>query len=165
MLLRLIHALTVLVLLTASGCVNLKHGPVGFWSRNRYDRSGELRQGPWRGYFDMRETRLANAGRYRHGVTVGRWRYYSPTGQLERTERYHWWPAGQVTLTYYHPNGQPAKRGLALYRSDATTLRFFWFGEWKCYTPDGRALPPEYYRNGIQVATPQAPVKQEERSR
>lgn len=138
----------------SSSCARPKRGPVGFWSRNRYDRSGDQRHGPWRGYFDTEEKRLANQGRYRHGRTVGRWRYYSPTGQLERTERYHRRPAGQVTLAYYHPNGQLSKRGQALYRSEPTVMRFFWFGEWQCYAPDGRSLPAEHYQNGHQVPTP-----------
>lgn len=151
--------LLLVVSLAASSCTSLKRGPVGFWSRNRYDHSGDQRHGPWRGYFDMQETRLANQGRYRHGAAVGRWRYYSPTGELERTERYHRRPPGQVSLTYYHPNGQPAKRGRALYRSDATMVRFFWFGEWKCYAPDGSALPAEYYQNGIRLPVLKAETK------
>ncbi|WP_148103407.1 toxin-antitoxin system YwqK family antitoxin [Hymenobacter rigui] len=107
-----------------------------------------MRHGPWREYFDVAEQQIANRGRYRHGLPVGRWRYYTPAGMLERQERFLKRPAGQVVIAYYHPGGQLAKQGQARYQITAQSVRFFWFGEWKCYAPSGHALPSEYYRNG-----------------
>ncbi len=139
------------VLLTSCAAVQTS-GPVGFWSRNRFDRSGDYRQGPWRSYFDAAEQHLANKGRYRHGQTVGKWQYYSPNGQLERTERFH--RAGLVSLTFYHSNGQVAKRGRARYVDSVRSVHFFWFGEWRCYSETGQRLPSEYYLNGVKSETP-----------
>ncbi len=141
--------------LATIGCAR---GPVGFWSRNRFDRSGDYRHGPWRGYLDARQKQeLLSKGRFRHGRAVGRWQYFSPTGERERTERFHRHPVGLITLTIYHPNGQIAKRGQARYESDAAADRFYWFGEWRCYDTAGRVLPPEYYRQGIRVGTSLVP--------
>ena len=133
-----------------AGCAR---SPIGFWSRNRFDQS-EQRHGPWRGYLDAQEQHLLSKGRYRHGYEVGRWQYFSPTGLPERTERFHHHPADLITLTIYHPNGRVAKRGQARFLSTATVSRFFWFGEWRCYDAAGRALPSEYYLNGIRTGTP-----------
>ena len=141
------------VMATAAGCAR---GPVGFWSRNRFDRSGDHRHGPWRGYLDAQEEHLLSKGRFRHGRQVGRWQYFSPTGQRERTERFHRHPAGLVTLTMYHPNSRVAKRGQARYVSTAAEEHFFWFGKWRCYTETGRELPAEYYLNGVRTGTPLA---------
>ncbi|SEU01673.1 hypothetical protein SAMN04487998_3493 [Hymenobacter actinosclerus] len=131
--------------------------PICFWSRNRFDQQ-ELRHGPWRVYLDAQQQHILNKGRYRHGREVGRWQYFSATGLPERTERFHRWPAGLITLTVYHPNGQVAKKGRARFQSTATLDRFFWFGEWRCYDATGRPLPSEYYRDGIRVGTPLTPI-------
>ena len=137
-------------LTTAAGCAR---GPVGFWSRNRFDRSGDYRHGPWRGYLDVQKQQLISRGRFRHGQPVGRWQYFSPTGERERTERFHHRPPGGITLVIYHPNGRVARRGQARYESDAATERFFWFGEWRCYDTAGQPLAPEYYVKGIRTDT------------
>lgn len=144
----------LLLLLTAASCTRVPKAPVGFWSRNRYDRSGDQRHGPWREYFDQSNQHLANRGRYRHGLPVGTWRHYSPTGPLEYREKLHRRPRGLATLSYYHPNGRLAKRGQAQYRAEPTGAHFFWFGEWKCYAPSGQPLASEWYLEGKKVAGP-----------
>jgi hypothetical protein len=125
-----------------------QHGPIGFWSRNRFHAADGKRHGPWQEYFDGAEQQPANAGHYRHGLPVGRWRYYQPTGELERQEQFHRRPPGLLTISYYHSNGQLAKRGQAQYRITNDNVRFFWFGEWKCYSATGQPQPSEFYRNG-----------------
>ncbi|MBT2556883.1 hypothetical protein J7E24_03745 [Hymenobacter sp. ISL-91] len=145
-------SLLSVTLIGLSSCARV---PVGFWSRNRFDQQ-EQRHGPWRTYLDAQQ-HLLNKGRYRHGREAGRWRYFSPGGLPERTERFHRRPAGLITLTVYHPNGQIARRGKARYQSTATTERFFWFGEWRCYDETGHPLPSEFYVNGIRTGVPLVP--------
>ncbi len=137
-----------------TSCVGLQHGPIGFWSRNRYHRATQERHGPWREYFDNEERHLANRGRYRQGLPVGRWHTYSPSGAREHTEQFHRTPYGLVTIAYYHPNGRVAKRGQARYRAEPTGAHFFWFGEWQRFDAAGKLLPSEWYDNGRQVAPP-----------
>ncbi|RSK46699.1 toxin-antitoxin system YwqK family antitoxin [Hymenobacter perfusus] len=141
------------LVISAPGCATVaKHKPIGFWSRNRFDGQDQ-RHGPWREYFDGAEQHLANRGRYRHGRSMGIWHYYTLTGAQERTERFYRRPYGLVRLSYFHPGGQLAKQGQARYRAEASVARFYWFGEWKCYSPTGQALPSEFYRNGHRTAT------------
>lgn len=152
---RYSYRTTLLVALLGllAACASVRqHGPIGFWSRNRFDGQDQ-RHGPWREYFDATEQHPANAGRYRHGLPAGRWRYYQLTGGLERQEQFYRRPPGLMTISYYHPNGQLAKRGQAQYRISAVNVRFYWFGEWKCYSPGGQPLPSEFYRNGRRTAT------------
>lgn len=132
-------------------CTSLKKGPIGFWSRNRFDAGNEQRHGPWREYFDAAEQHIAHKGRYRHGAPVGRWRSFNPGGQMEHTERFHRRPQGLVTLTYYYPNGQIEKIGQARYQVEPTGARFFWFGEWRQFSSTGMPLPSEWYQNGEKV--------------
>ncbi|RPD49250.1 hypothetical protein DNI29_00145 [Hymenobacter sediminis] len=142
------------VAVTLGACASLKKGPIGFWSRNRFDASKGQRHGPWCEYFDAAEQQIANKGRYRHGTPVGRWRSFSPSGQLERKEQFHWRPRGLATLTYYHPNGQVEKTGQARYQIEPTGARFFWFGEWRCFSPAGQTLPSEWYQDGEKIIAP-----------
>ncbi|WP_055562665.1 toxin-antitoxin system YwqK family antitoxin [Hymenobacter sp. AT01-02] len=122
---------------------------------NRLDPAGH-RHGRWREYFDMAETKTANQGKYKHGLPVGRWRYYTPTGELDHVERFHHRPVGLVSMTYYHPNGRRAKQGMARYRAEPDGAHFYWQGEWKRYAENGQQIPSEYYVRGIlQRTTPQ----------
>lgn len=127
-----------------ASCVTL---PLGH-PRNRLDAEGK-RHGRWREYFDVAETQVANQGRYRHGRPVGQWRYFAPGRRLEHTERYLRFPAHHIRLTYYHPNGQVAKRGQARYELHADGGRFYWFGEWRQYNELGQPQPSAYYTNGL----------------
>lgn len=149
---RLSLLIALLGLLAA--CTTIRqHGPIGFWSRNRFHPEDDKRHGPWREYFDVASQHPANAGRYRHGLPVGRWRYYAPSGELEREERFYRSQPGLVAIRYYHPGGTIAKQGQARYSISDTNVRFFWFGEWKCYNTAGQPLPSEFYRNGRKTAT------------
>ena len=121
--------------------------PIGFWSLNEYDRRGE-RHGRWYAYFDEEYQKIGTKGRFRHGRPVGRWRYYSPTGQLERQEVYLRRPAGRQLITYYHPNGRVAKRGQAQFVVEANDAHFYWLGDWTTYSLTGAPEKIETYSTG-----------------
>ncbi|WP_135532686.1 toxin-antitoxin system YwqK family antitoxin [Hymenobacter wooponensis] len=128
---------------TTVSCASL---PLGH-ARNHRDAKGQ-RHGYWQEYFDAAESEVANRGRYRHGRPVGVWRYYNPTQQLERKERYLRIPAQQLAITYFHPNGQIARYGRAQYVLRPDGAQFYWFGEWKRYSALGQVEASEYYVNG-----------------
>lgn len=46
-----------------------------------------LEQSRWRSYYDSANKQPYTAGRLRHGSAVGTYRYYSPTGALDRSEK------------------------------------------------------------------------------
>ncbi|MCA8833045.1 toxin-antitoxin system YwqK family antitoxin [Hymenobacter pini] len=132
----------------------MQRGPIGFWSRNRYHTADGRRHGPWREYFDTQRHHIANAGRYRHGMPVGHWRYFAPSGGLEREELFSRRPPGLLTIRYYHLNGQLAKVGQARYQFTDAAVKFFWVGEWKCYAETGQPQPSEFYSNGVKLDAP-----------
>ena len=138
------------VLLT--GCTAAKHGPIGFWSSKRYDR--QLQQhGPWPTYFDDAKKHPMALGRYRHGRYAGRWRYYAPTGELERTERFARRPYGLITITEYQPNGKKKRQGQARVLDEPDGVHFFWFGDWKLFDPQGQQMAVEHYDRGVLRGT------------
>lgn len=140
----------------ATACApRLASGPRGFWHLNRVDRHGDP-QGRWKVYSDDANSQLSTRGRYRHGRPVGHWRYYAPVGgALVREERYH--RHGLSDITYYHPNGQVARRGHARVVDEPSGMHFYWYGEWLSYSDAGVLQKIETYQNGRLVTT--SPVK------
>jgi len=145
----------LLLSLLATACASThapgtaRTGPRGFWRANRLDRQGD-RQGRWRSYFDEANTQLQTRGHYRHGQPVGRWRYYSATGLLERRECYLG-RDGRSLLTYYHPNGRVARRGQARVADEPDGAHFYWFGEWQQFTEAGALDSVKTYNKGQLV--------------
>jgi hypothetical protein len=121
-------------------------GPRGFWNTNRFDRDGRAR-GRWRTYYDSDKTQPFTVGRYRHGRPVRTFQYYTPTGQLDHTERYG--RQGFCEVTHWYPGGQVARRGQAQWVTGRNAApRFYWFGPWTSYTPDGQVTAIRTYTDG-----------------
>ena len=116
----------------------------------RLDRQGQ-RQGRRRTYYDEARTQLFTRGRYRHGGAVGRWRYYAPTGELQRQERYR--RHGFSLITYYYPTGRVARSGQARTVEEPRGPHFYWFGEWRYLSPDGPLDSVQVYETGQRVST------------
>ena len=86
---KLVAILGGMLLLSAcaGSWATTRHQPRGFWQPNRSDRQGR-EQGRWRTYYDSADAQPFTAVRYRHGRPVRTFRYYTPTGQLNHSERY-----------------------------------------------------------------------------
>ena len=142
-----------LVFFVISGCAKrLVPGPRGFWKSNRFDRLGN-QIGRWNVYYDSARIIPFTKGRYRHGIAVKLWRYYSPLGVLERKEHYRL--KGLSYLTYYYPNGNVAREGPARMVNELDGLHFYWFGEWQVYFIQGGLEKAETYSEGKLVSTRQ----------
>ncbi|MBF9223471.1 toxin-antitoxin system YwqK family antitoxin [Hymenobacter ruricola] len=113
---------------------------------NRSDRNG-LAKGRWRTYQDSATQLLYTSGRYRHGRPVGTFRYYAPTGALDRTESYA--REGFCEVTYWYPGGKVARRGAAQWVTGKDKLpRFYWYGPWTSYAEDGQITAVQTYTDG-----------------
>lgn len=136
-------------LLLCGACVSQRpasyHGPRGFWQTNRFDRHGKA-QGRWRTYYDQADKQPFTAGRYHHGRPIRTFYYYTPTGQLDHSERYG--REGFCEVTYWYPDGQVARRGHAQWVTGAKGARFYWFGPWTSYAKDGQSTAIETYTDG-----------------
>ena len=156
MLMRLPHFLMLLsnpVLLSAcAGSHAATHyGARGFWNTNRFDRHG-LETGRWRTYYDEGRTRKQpfTTGRYKHGRPVKTFRYYDPTGKLDRTEQYQ--RDGFCEVTYWHPGGQVARKGHAQWvTGKGRAPRFYWYGPWTSYDVNGQITSIQTYDDGNQT--------------
>ncbi len=123
------------------------HGPSGLPGPNRFDRRGRA-QGRWRTYYDdPAQAQPFTTGRYRHGRPVRTFRYFAPTGALDHSEKYR--RQGFCEVTYWYPGGQVARRGPAQWvTGSGQTPRFYWFGQWTGYAPDGQVTGVQQYVDG-----------------
>ena len=142
----------ILLLGACAGSRGTTHyGPRGFWQPNRFDRHG-LETGRWRTYYDSAARQPFTAGRYRHGRPVRTFRYYAPTGQLDRSEQYQ--REGFCEVTYRHSTGQVARRGHAQWvTGGGQTPRFYWYGPWTSYDETGRITSVQTYAEGTLTRT------------
>lgn len=118
---------------------------------NRTDGHG-LSRGRYHTYYgDSARSQPYTVGRFRHGRPVGQFRYFAPTGKVEKTERYG--ADGFCEVTYYYPGGQVERRGHAQWVTGAKGARFFWFGPWIYYDEAGQITAIQTYTDGTHTAT------------
>jgi antitoxin component YwqK of YwqJK toxin-antitoxin module len=137
---------TLLVVLLAS----LATACAGSRTAEHLDRHDQ-RQGRWNTYYDDARTQLLTRGRYKHGQPVGRWRYYTMTGRLQRRERYR--RHGFSDISYYYPGGQVARQGRARVVEEPSGPHFYWLGEWNYYSQAGALDSVQTYDLGKRQST------------
>ena len=136
---------------TSSRTATRHYGPRGFWKPNRFDRHGR-ETGRWRTYYDVNNKEPFTAGRYRHGRPVKIFRYYDPTGKLDRTEQYQ--REGFCAVTYWHAGGQVARKGQAQWvTGKGQNPRFYWYGPWTSYDANGQITSIQTYADGQLTRT------------
>lgn len=140
---RLTHLLLLVCLTAALGSCA---GSRSLSKSNRSDHKG-LAKGKWRTYQDSATQLLFTSGRYRHGRPVGTFRYYAPSGTLDRTESYA--REGLCEVLNWYPNGKVARRGQAQWvTGKGQAPRFFWYGPWTSYAEDGQVTSVDTYTDG-----------------
>ena len=144
--------LLLLLVLDASlaGCAGSRFAAAppawAVWLPNRFDRHG-LETGRWRTFYDNGRHRPFTVGRYHHGRPVNTFHYYDPTGLLDRTETFQ--NEGYCEVSYWHPGGQLARRGPAQWvTGSGKAARFYWYGTWTSYDPDGQISAVQTYVDG-----------------
>ncbi|TPE45918.1 toxin-antitoxin system YwqK family antitoxin [Pontibacter mangrovi] len=121
-----------------------------FFRINRFDKNGE-RHGRWKVYFGETEVMIRN-GRFRHGVEVGKWKYYYPDGTRYMVEKYSR-RDNNIQVTKYHENGSLARKGTARILRSTFKDHYYWFGDWQVYDTLGNYSHTETYKSGNLVGT------------
>ncbi|MBK6836321.1 MAG: hypothetical protein IPG89_19490 [Bacteroidetes bacterium] len=113
------------------------------YSQNKY--KNKQRSGYWVTYYDETRAKPQVKGKYKNGRQVGKWYHYTPNGDIEKKEIYK---RKKVKVTYYYPSGEVLRKGNAKLILLDTLYRFYFTGEWKCYTIKGELSKMEYYEMG-----------------
>ncbi|CAN5916382.1 hypothetical protein BH24BAC1_BH24BAC1_39840 [soil metagenome] len=124
---------------------------VFLFGKNKYDGRGQY-HGRWITYHDNTKTKVMNKGRFRHGLQIKTWYYYTDKGTLYRKEVYQR-KGEEIATTLYHPNGTVSVTGVAKRVEDAVKIHYFWQGFWHYFTEEGQPHKKAYYSNGVLVET------------
>lgn len=116
---------------------------------NKFNRK-KRRTGQWEFYWDDITKDVSSSGKFRNGKQVGKWKYYSQEGKIERIEKNRLL-SKKIKTTQYYPNGQVEKTGFAKVVIDDEYVNYFWVGNWKCYDESGKFVKTETYENGELV--------------
>ncbi|MDX5421426.1 MAG: hypothetical protein LPK07_15930 [Hymenobacteraceae bacterium] len=120
-----------------------------FFRINRLDKEGKY-HGRWKIFFGEDEQVIRN-GRFRHGVEVGKWKYYYPDGTRYMVEKYNR-RDNTIQIRKYHENGELARKGQARIIRTPTRDRYFWYGEWEVYDNEGNYSHKETYQSGNLIS-------------
>lgn len=121
-----------------------------FWKYNRFDKQDRY-HGRWKIYLGDDKTLIRN-GRFRHGVEVGRWKYYYPDGTLYMLEKYNR-RNNIIEVQKFHENGNLARKGTARIIHSTFKDHYYWFGDWQVFDKDGAFSHIETYKSGHLVRT------------
>lgn len=113
---------------------------------NKLDRK-KRRHGQWEFYWDDSNSVVASKGKFKHGLQVKEWYYYSQDGKLERTEK-QTLLGKRLKTVMYHPNGKVWKTGMARIVMTKEYVDYYWYGDWKCYDEYGNFEKVEHYKEG-----------------
>lgn len=124
----------------------------GFLKKNKLDKKGE-RHGKWIFYWDDAHKQVESRGHFKHGLAAGRWKYYFNSGKKSKKEKYSRDRKIIYTKTY-HPNGKLQYSGQAfLINNNGENLHYYWTGNWKYYSEEGKYQKTEVYEMGKVKST------------
>ena len=106
------------------------------------------KHGRWVSYYGSDSTTVYSKGRYKHGEERGKWRYFYEDGTRAKKEIYR---RNQIKTTNYHPNGKVRSSGQARLEDNPQAVEYFYFGDWKFYTPSGHLHKIVRYERGVEI--------------
>ncbi len=105
----------------------------------------QQQQGKWITYIDSTHSKYLSKGRFKKGIPVGKWIYNTPKGELDRIEIYR---GSKIKIRHYPENGKLAIIGKARIVNEKTKLHFYYYGQWKYYSPQGDLEKTAWFENG-----------------
>ena len=114
--------------------------------QNRF-KHGE-RHGLWIIYNDAGKTMVQSRGRYKKGNEKGVWRYYNENRKIRKKEVYRF---KKIKTINYFPDGKVNNEGKARLVKEGENLHFYYYGDWKYYSEDGKLSKIVTYEKGKQI--------------
>lgn len=106
------------------------------------------REGRWKEVYSDGTQRYKSVGRYRHGDEVKRWRHYN-NGIRYKMEEYR---DSVCNVTFYHPNGKVASRGITRVVVTDKERHWFYSGDWTYFDEKGNPIMVRTYDQGNLLA-------------
>ncbi|WP_316635155.1 hypothetical protein [uncultured Flavobacterium sp.] len=124
--------------LLLSGC---KSKPIN----QKIDRKKE---GVWIDDYTQDSIRYKSFEYYKHDEPVKKWKSYIG-GKIYKTEKYK---NGICIVTYYYKNGKIESKGKTKLETNSVETHWFYFGDWKFYSDNGKLQNIKIYDKGALVS-------------
>jgi antitoxin component YwqK of YwqJK toxin-antitoxin module len=85
---------------------------------------------------------------YKHDQPVKKWKSYID-GKIYKTEKYK---NGICIVKYYHKNGKLQSKGQTRIETDSVKTHWYYSGDWKFYSDNGKLTEIRKYNNGELLA-------------
>ena len=118
----------------------------GLFKKNQLKNN--LPHGRWVTHYGSDSTNIYSKGRYKNGQEVGKWRFFYEDGTRAKKEIYR---RNVIKTTNYHPNGKVRSTGMARLEDNPQAAEYFYFGDWKFYTPTGHLHKIVRYERGVEI--------------
>ncbi|MFH6965657.1 hypothetical protein [Flavobacterium sp. FlaQc-28] len=130
-----------LLLLCGSLLLGCKSKPIN-------QKIDKKKEGVWIDDYVQDNVRYKSYEYYKHDVPVKKWKSYID-GKIYKTEKYK---NGICILRVYYENGKLESKGKTKLEFDGALAHWFYFGEWKFYSDNGKLKEIRNYDNGKLIS-------------
>ncbi|MDR7369491.1 hypothetical protein [Flavobacterium aquidurense] len=106
------------------------------------------KEGVWIDNYKQDSTPYKSFEYYKHDEPVKKWKSYI-NGKIYKTEKYK---NGISTVKYYYENGKVQSTGKTKMETNSKETHWFYFGDWKFYSDNGKLTEIKKYNNGELIS-------------
>jgi len=106
------------------------------------------KEGVWIDNYKQDSTTYKSFEYYKHDEPVKKWKSYI-NGKIYKTEKYK---NGISTVKYYYENGKVQSTGKTKMETNSKETHWFYFGDWKFYSDNGKLTEIKKYNNGELIS-------------
>jgi len=106
------------------------------------------KEGVWIDNYKQDSTTYKSFEYYKHDEPVKKWKSYI-NGKIYKTEKYK---NGISTVKYYYENGKVQSTGKTKMESNSKETHWYYFGDWKFYSDNGKLTEIKKYNNGELIS-------------
>lgn len=106
------------------------------------------KEGVWIDNYTQDSTNYKSFEYYKHDEPIKKWKSYI-NGKIYKTEKYK----NEIcTVKYYYKNGKLQSKGKTKIEIDSKKIHWFYFGDWKFYSDEGKLEEIKKYNNGELIS-------------
>jgi len=120
----------------------------GCKSKHINQKIDHKKEGVWIDDYTQDNVRYKSFEYYKHDEPVKKWKSYIG-GKIYKTEKYK---NGVSTVKFYYENGKVQSTGKTKMESNSKETHWFYFGDWKFYSDNGKLTEIKKYNNGELIS-------------
>lgn len=106
------------------------------------------KEGKWIDNYEQDSIKYKSIEHYENDIPVKKWKTYID-GKIYKTEKYK---NGICSVKNYYQNGKLQSKGKTKVEIDSIETHWFYFGDWKFYSENGKLTDIRKYNNGKLIS-------------